>query len=697
MTKPQRTANRLTHETSPYLQQHAHNPVDWYPWGEEALQRAKRESKPIFLSIGYSACHWCHVMEQESFEDEATAQLMNQHFVNIKVDREERPDLDHIYMSAVQVMTQHGGWPMSVFLTPDLAPFYGGTYFPSEDRMGMPSFRKILTGVANAWSSRRDDVLKTAGQLSDALAEMNRGFSGETNPKLDSGLVGAAVQAIGQQFDAVHGGLGSAPKFFHTMSLRLCLRVGERKKNRGIRGLVLHTLDRIARGGIYDQLGGGFHRYSTDERWLVPHFEKMLYDNALLAELYLEAFAVTGQVELAQIARETLDYVLREMTSEEGCFFSTQDADSEGVEGKFYVWTRAEIERLLDKDSAGPFCHFFDVTAEGNWEGHSILNQPHALDEEAKTLGVERGWLEDSLAAAKRKLFTARAQRVAPFRDEKILVSWNGMMIESLAKAYQTLGDERYLEAAQKAAAFLTNRLWLPGDSGRKLLRHVYKDGQARLNGYADDYATLINALVSLYESDFDLRWITQATALTETLIDQFWDTVEGGFFLTGRDHEKLLNRPKDNHDGATPSGAAMAVLAVIRMGQLRGQTAWLDLAERALSQVGPLMRQIPSGASQFLLDLDWLREEPCEIVIVGGDSKDDNDAAVRLVRERAPANRVVAFAPAALAGTAAKTIPLFTDRRAIGGKVTLYLCRRFACQTPLVGVEAIEKAWAGA
>jgi uncharacterized protein YyaL (SSP411 family) len=424
MTKSTRPTNRLARESSPYLQQHAHNPVDWYPWGPEALDRAKREQKPIFLSIGYSACHWCHVMEHESFEDEETARLMNQHFVNIKVDREERQDLDHIYMNAVQVMTQHGGWPMSVFLTPDLTPFYGGTYFPNEDRMGMPSFRKILAGVSNAWNNRREEVQRAAQQLTEALGEMNKGMADGPAQPLTPAIVAAAVQAIGHQFDTTHGGLGRAPKFFHTMSLRLCLHYAVREKNRGLLDLVRQTLDQLGRGGIYDQLGGGFHRYSTDDRWLVPHFEKMLYDNALLAELYLEAYQATRQVELAQVARETLDYTLREMTSPEGGFYSTQDADSEGVEGKFYVWTREEIFRLLDKDSAEPFCRIFDVTAEGNWEGHCILNRTHSPDSPIPGSENEQSWLEDSLAAAKRKLFAARGGAVSG-RENSRCLEWD--------------------------------------------------------------------------------------------------------------------------------------------------------------------------------------------------------------------------------------------------------------------------------
>jgi uncharacterized protein YyaL (SSP411 family) len=476
------------------------------------------------------------------------------------------------------------------------------------------------------------------------------------------------------------------------MSLRLCLHYAVREKNRGLLDLVRQTLDQLGRGGIYDQLGGGFHRYSTDDRWLVPHFEKMLYDNALLAELYLEAYQATRQVELAQVARETLDYTLREMTSPEGGFYSTQDADSEGVEGKFYVWTREEIFRLLDKDSAEPFCRIFDVTAEGNWEGHCILNRTHSPDSPIPGSENEQSWLEDSLAAAKRKLFAARGKRVAPFRDEKILVAWNGMMIESLAKAYQLLSDERYLNAARAAADFILEKMIAP--DGKKLLLHVYKDGRARLTAYLDDYATLINGLVSLYESDFQPRWLTQAVALTTTMLDQFWDPAQPGFFLTGKDHEPLITRPKDHHDGATPSGAGMAIQALIRLGQLTGKTEWLDRANRALQELESTMRQIPTGASQFLLDLDWLQKNPSEIVLIGGESAEENEAALRLLREHFLPNRVIAYAADTEVISLAAQIPLLVGRRAVGGKATLYVCQNFTCDSPLVGLAAIEAAW---
>lgn len=692
MTQKNARPNRLAREASPYLQQHSRNPVDWYPWGEEALARAKRENKPIFLSVGYSACHWCHVMEEESFEDEETAKLMNASFVNIKVDREERPDIDHIYMNAVQVMTQHGGWPMSVFLTPDREPFYGGTYFPKEDRMGMPSFKKILTGVANAWSTRREEVTKSAQQLTAALDEMSRPPATSGAPRVSLELVDHAVQHVARNFDTSYGGFGSAPKFFHTMNLRLLLRQAKRAGNPAALQMVKITLDHLTRGGIYDQLGGGFHRYSTDQQWLVPHFEKMLYDNALLSELYLETYQATRDVDLAQTARETLDYVLREMTSPEGGFYSTQDADSEGVEGKFYVWTRAEIFALLDKEGAEQFCKVYDVTERGNWEGHTILNRPRALAEEAQALGLEKSWLEDSLSASRRKLYAARAKRVAPFRDEKILTSWNGMMIESFAKGYQVLGDERYLAAARAAADFLLEKVWLE-EKGEKRLRHVYKDGMARTAAFIDDYACLVNGLVSLYESDFDVKWIRAAKALTETMITQFWDATDAGFFLTAQDHEKLITRPKDLHDGATPSGSAMAVQALIRLGQLTGNVGLLDRAEKALQAAAVTLHHIPTGTGQSALDLEWLLSEPREVVLIGGESAEDAESALRLIRETFSPNQVVACAMAPEVAALAKEIPLFADRKAVGGEVTLYVCRRFTCQAPVHGLAAIEQA----
>jgi uncharacterized protein YyaL (SSP411 family) len=689
MSPDKTVTNRLIHESSPYLQQHAHNPVDWYPWGPEALERARKEQKPIFLSIGYSACHWCHVMEHESFTDDETAAVMNQYFVNIKVDREERQDLDHIYMSAVQVMTQHGGWPMSVFLTPALEPFYGGTYFPPQDRHGMPSFKKVLLGVANAWNTRREEVLKSAKQLSTALEQMGRGETAGARGPVEPAVIRQATEAIAAEFDSAHGGFGSAPKFFHTMHLKLMLRHWASTGDALALAIVTKTLDAMANGGIYDHLGGGFHRYSTDAQWLVPHFEKMLYDNALLAEVYLEAYQATRKIEYATCARETLDYVLREMTDSEGGFYSTQDADSEGVEGKFYVWSREEIFAELDPDRAELFCRVFGVSEKGNWEETNILNLDRPLDRWAEEIGEDREWLEDTLAAAKRKLFSARQKRVAPFRDEKVLVSWNGLMIDTMAKAHQVLGDERFLTAARNAARFLLEHLVMFDKQapGSPPLYHVYKDGKSRVAAYLDDYATLANALVSLYESDFDLAWLRSARALADVMIDQFWDRSQKTFFFTARQHEKLLLRPKEWQDGATPSGTSMAVTAIVRLGRLSAKKSYAEIAREALEGSSQVMSKVPLAVTQLLLAYEIDSETTRELALAWGESADDNETALRAVREALVLDKVVALRRDA---SDESEIPLLKQRPARDGKATLYVCQGTTCLAPLVGAEAI-------
>jgi uncharacterized protein len=689
--------NRLSQETSPYLLQHAHNPVDWYAWGTEALAKARREDKPIFLSIGYSACHWCHVMEKESFEDPEIAALMNEWFINIKVDREERQDLDHIYMSAVQAMTQHGGWPMSVFLTPDLEPFYGGTYFPPEDRNGMPGFKRILSGVAGAWTNRKKEVVQSAKQLSDALREINRtvGLPGESKTAVSLDLVDQSVEATLRHFDPTYGGLGSAPKFFHTMDLRVCLRHYARTRDPKSLSAVTLTLEHWANGGIYDQLGGGFHRYSTDQQWLVPHFEKMLYDNALVTEVFLEAFQITHNAEFARVARETLNYILREMTATQGGFFATQDADSEGVEGKFYVWTRSEIFSLLEAELAELFCKIYDVTDEGNWEGNTILNRPKHLDSWAETLKVEKAWLEDSLATAQRKLFTHRSKRIRPFRDEKLLASWNGLMIHTMASAYQILEDERYLEAAVNSANFILNSMATDG-GGVVSLTHVYKDGRARFSGYLDDYANLAFGLLTLYESNFDLNWLSWAERLCDAILDQFWDEKEGTFYYTARHHEQLITRPKEVHDGATPSATAMAISALVRVGRLTGNATWLKPANQALSNLATQMATVPTGSGQLLISVETLLDHPREIAVVEDQQSEAGQNLLRVIRQKFLPNKVVAYASGQTMKAAVKKIPLLANRSSVQGKAAVYVCENYACKMPVTDEADLGEALEG-
>ncbi|UCE05681.1 MAG: thioredoxin domain-containing protein, partial [bacterium] len=540
--------NQLFNETSPYLLQHAHNPVNWYPWGEEALQLARKLDKPIFLSIGYSACHWCHVMERESFENEEIAKILNENFISIKVDREERPDIDEIYMTGVQLMTNSGGWPLSVWLTPNLEPFFGGTYFPPEDRWGRVGFRKILIQIAQLWQQRRGDVLKSAKQLTASLNQINQVQSVDT--QLDQSLWKSAFKSAEQRFDDRHGGFGSAPKFPQSMELSFLLRYYFHTGEKRALEMVEKSLLEMAAGGIYDHLGGGFHRYSIDDRWFVPHFEKMLYDNALLSVTYLEAYQITKNSEYGKVARATLDYVLREMTSSEGGFYSSQDADSEGEEGKFYVWQKDEIESILGKEESKLFGDIHDISSEGNWEGKNILHLRRGLEGAAKEYGMSNSEIKDLLAADRHKLFEVRSKRIPPGTDDKILTAWNGLMISAMCKGFQVLGDQKYLDTAQKAIDFLLKKLYIDG-----LIVRTYRNGKSHLNGYLSDYAFLVAALIDYYESSFQWEYLKKAIEINNLMLQKFWDENLGGFFFTPVDHERLIVRTRNQFDNAIPSG----------------------------------------------------------------------------------------------------------------------------------------------
>jgi uncharacterized protein YyaL (SSP411 family) len=678
--------NHLAAETSPYLKQHAHNPVDWYPWGPEALAKARERDWPIFLSIGYSACHWCHVMEHESFEDDDTAAILNEHFISIKVDREERPDLDQIYMTAVQLLTGQGGWPMSVFLTPDLKPFYGGTYFPPEDKYGRPGFKTLLRALEDAWKNRRAEIDQVAAQQTErvqAAGKVERDAG-----DLDAGLLRNAVVRLGNAFDPARGGFGDAPKFPHPMELRLLLRAWKRFQNDDALGMVRLSLDHMARGGIYDQLGGGFHRYSTDERWLVPHFEKMLYDNALLTVTYLEAFQATGDVLYRRIVEETLDYVRREMTSPLGPFYSTQDADSEGVEGKFFVWSLEEIEETLGKDQAETFCYVYDVSDSGNWEGHNILHRGKTDAQDARLLHLEEGELRDRLGSAKRKLLEVRGRRIWPGRDEKILTAWNGLMIDALAQAAQVLDRPDYAETAGKAADFLLTKM--RGRDGR-LLRTTSAGAEAKLNGYLEDYSFLINALVSLYEATFAPRWIEAALDLTQVMIDQFWDSADAGFFYTGQDHEALIVRSKDPSDNAIPSGNSMAVTALLRLAKLTGRTELMDKADATLRLFRGLMATHPMAAAQMLIALDFYLGPVQEFAVVGDVAAEETRRVLRAIRGGFRPGKVVALKSTGVdEAKLDEVLPLLKGKTG-NAAVTTFICQDFACQAPLVGAETVE------
>ncbi|MHC4876666.1 MAG: thioredoxin domain-containing protein [Planctomycetota bacterium] len=681
MTTSDRPPNRLVDETSPYLLQHAYNPVDWYPWGDEAIARSKEIDRPIFLSIGYSACHWCHVMEHESFENDAIAAIMNEHFVCVKVDREERPDLDQIYMNAVQLLTGQGGWPMSMFLTPDLKPFFGGTYWPPTARWGRPGFREVLLGVHDAWTNRRERIETQSEEITEAVVRVS-GVRAEPTSLTEELLRGAGSDLVAAA-DRTDGGFGGAPKFPHPMTLRVLLRFWKRFGNDDALAIVTHTLDQMAAGGIYDHLGGGFARYSTDARWLVPHFEKMLYDNALLVPAYLEAFQATGNANYARVVRETLDYVLREMTQPEGGFYATQDADSEGEEGKFFVWSDAEIRELLG-DDADVFCNCYDVAPSGNWEGKNILNRPRSHAQMTEQLQLAEEALDEVLARCRATLFEARSQRVAPGRDDKVLASWNGMMIAAMAQAARVLGESTYANAASDAARFILSTM---RDDGGRLL-HSFKDGRARFNAYLDDYVCLIDGLVELFQTTGSTEWLTSALELADRVFEQFADPDAGGFFYTSTDHEQLITRSKDGMDNATPSGNGMAAYALLRLGRI---TLRADIEARAVATLEVLSGQIEQMAmasSQSLLALDFLLGPAWESVLIEGSDAGENARVRELLNQRFDPNQLLAIR---CASVELGEFSLFENRTAIDGRVTLYRCQQGACQQPLVGAEAIE------
>ena len=594
--------NKLSHEISPYLLQHAGNPVHWEPWGAEALGRAVAEQKPIFLSIGYSACHWCHVMAHESFEDPAIADLLNRDFICIKVDREERPDLDQVYMEAVQAMAGQGGWPMSVFLTPEQKPFFGGTYWPPSAHGGMPGFGEVVAAVAAAWRQRRGDVLQ---QAEHAVEYLQRQLIVAGEPAtLDAAPLEAAEAELFQTFDQRHGGFGPAPKFPHATALKLLLTRWRRSRHHEVLAMVTATLDRMAAGGIYDHLGGGFHRYSVDAQWLVPHFEKMLYDNAMLADCYLDAWQATGRSDYRRVVCETLDYVLRDMTDGQGGFYSAEDADSEGEEGRFYVWTPGEIEAVLGRERAAVFGKVYDISESGNFDGRNILHLAKPICVCAKMLGRVAAELEAELGEDRARLLAARAQRVRPGRDDKVLTSWNGLMIDAMARAGAALDEPRYGAAAAAAANFLLREL----RDGEGRLLHCWRAGQARHEAFLDDHASLSIALLTLYETQGQRRWLDEAARLADVILARFADEAGGGFYYTARDHEPLIVRKKDLLDTPVPSSTGLAVTALLRLARHTGRDEYRRAAEATLSNCVALMVRASSGVGQLLLGLDeWL------------------------------------------------------------------------------------------
>jgi uncharacterized protein YyaL (SSP411 family) len=658
--------NHLAQETSPYLLQHVNNPVDWYPWGEEAFSRARAENKPVLLSIGYSACHWCHVMAHESFENTEIAGLMNQNFINIKVDREERPDIDSIYMEAVQALTGGGGWPLTVFLTPQGKPFYGGTYFPPEDRHGMPGFPEVLRAAADAYRNRCSDI-------EQAVKELLAAMSGHKNPRaaiepLTADILGKAYMALKQEFDVQNGGFGTAPKFPQPLALEFLLRYSPRAQNSGPLEMLELTLEKMAKGGIYDQLGGGFHRYATDSRWLVPHFEKMLYDNALLSHVYLHGYLATGKQLYRRIAEETLDYVLREMTAPEGGFYSTQDADSEGVEGKYYLWTDREIIQALGEKQGKIINDYFSVTPEGNFEGRNILHIAGDI-----TPGTSH-----EIEEAKSNLLKQRGQRIRPGRDDKVLASWNGLMLTSLAEAAGVLERQDYLGAAVSNGTFLLNSMITDGS-----LRRTYKDGMAKISGYLEDYALVIEGLLSLHQATFGGNWLRQAIKLAETMIELFWDDAARTFYDTGYMHENLFVRPRSIYDSPLPSGSSAATSVLLKSAVLAGNERFRQIASQSLRSMHDFLERYPLGFANWLCDLDFYLSTPKEIVIVGPRNNPSTSELLRALYSIWLPNKVfAAYDPDDPAP--ASELKLFEDRKMINNQPTAYLCENYTCKTPV-------------
>ena len=679
-------ANRLINEQSPYLRQHAHNPVDWYPWGEEALGRARAENKPILLSIGYSACHWCHVMERESFENEAIARVMNENFVSIKVDREERPDLDQIYMDAVQLLTGRGGWPLTMFLLPDGRPFYGGTYFPPVDRQGLPGFSRLLAAIAEAYHKQPGDVQQNVERLTSAMGSV--ASMGAPGSELASTAPLNAARALGKHYDSVHGGIGGAPKFPNTFVFSLFLRMYDADSDINFADMVRDTLTKMAKGGIYDQIGGGFHRYSVDERWLVPHFEKMLYDNALLARLYIDAGRALNEPDFLRVAREILEYVLREMTSPEGGFYSSQDADSEGEEGKFFLWTPSEArEAIGDEELTKIAARYFDISEEGNFEGRNILNRTIGQADAAKLFGKTADELSAAVEMIKWRMFTAREKRIKPGRDEKILAGWNAMMIAAFAEGYRALGDPRYLAAAERAVEFAMTKLW----DGRAL-RRSYKDGIARFNAYLEDYALMIGAMIDTYEASLDPRYLEQARTLADIILERFLDRDNGGFFFTSDDHEELITRSKAFFDGSTPSGNSAAVMALLRLHAYTGEERYANEAARAINLLAELIEKQPFGFAHMLEAADLYFRGPTEVVLVGDRSSPEFREWIERAGLLYVPNRALFVADKK--GDGSGFIPeQARGKPQLNGQLTAYVCRDRACSPPMTTFEAVIAA----
>ncbi|MGH7603308.1 MAG: thioredoxin domain-containing protein [Gemmatimonadaceae bacterium] len=671
-------SNRLAHETSPYLRQHADNPVDWYAWGDDAFERARREDKPILLSIGYAACHWCHVMAHESFEDEDTARLMNERFVNIKVDREERPDLDGIYMQAVQALTGHGGWPMTMFLTPDGSPFYGGTYFPPDDRHGLPSFKRVLESVSDAYAKRREAVAATAQNLKQIYETSRIGTRGHA--ALSPKTLEMAYQSLANAYDAQNGGFGDAPKFPATMTLDFLLRYWKRSGTADALEIVATSFQRMARGGIYDQIGGGFARYSVDAEWLTPHFEKMLYDNALLARLGAHLWQATHDPEAQRVAIETVEWVEREMMSPEGGLYSSLDADSEGHEGKFYVWSDEEIDSLLGADSR-VLKSYYGVSRGGNFDGKNILHVTADRAESARRAGVDPEMLDAVIMRARRVLYDARAKRVWPARDEKILASWNGLMLRGIAAAARAFDRDDFRKLALANAGFLSREMV---DGGRVMRSH--KDGVTRITGFLEDHAAVALGFIAVYELTFDDRWISRAKEIADATIEWFWDDEASAFFDTAKDAERLITRPRDITDNATPSGTSLATELLLYMSELTQNADYRRRAVSTLESLAEPLTRYPTAFGHLLGCADMEVNGAIEVALVGDAPSTRFKALERAVGERYVPSLVLAGGPA----TNTSMVRLLNERPLVGGQPTAYVCRSYSCERPVTEPDAL-------
>ncbi|MFC2165643.1 thioredoxin domain-containing protein [Acidobacteriota bacterium] len=684
--------NNLVNETSPYLLQHSHNPVNWYPWGEEALAKAKTEDKPIFLSIGYAACHWCHVMERESFENEEIAAILNEHFVSIKVDREERPDLDEIYMTAVVALSGSGGWPMSVFLTPDLEPFFGGTYFPPEDRYGRIGFKNLLHVIQEKWTNgaEREKIGKDAQMIIRFIRDQNSvAVVSSGDEQIDKDLLTDAIHGLENSYDSQWGGFGGAPKFPNANAIALLLRDYHHTDRKKSLAMAVQTLDKMYEGGMYDHLGGGFHRYSTDREWLVPHFEKMLYDNAQLAVVYIEAYLVTGKERYARVAHEIFDYEMSTMTNREGGIFSTEDADSEGMEGIFYLWTYTNVEKALGKADVDLFARFYALKKEGNFSSHeayhkglNILHLPESPDAVAEELQMDTGQLVNKISSMQKKLFKIREKRIRPGLDDKIITSWNSLMVTAYARGYQVFQKNAYLKAAERAAQFLNDKM---RTKEGKLLR-THRNGKSKFFAYLEDYAYTARAFLDLYEASLNPKWLEVSQELVEEMIAQFWDKQSASFFSTSHLHRNLIVRAKADHDQAVPSPSGVALMTLLRLSKLLNEKDYFELALKALEANLPLIKRSPKAYLSLLACVDFVLYPPKEIAIIGRREAEDTQALLLAVNSQFIPHKIVAFfdPDQSEKNLLIKKIPLLEGRDLLGGKATAYVCENYVCKLPV-------------